>query len=121
MLKTTKVELDLPDFKFQIGDIVVVQNSENDKTMSFLIKGMKMRGSWEVEFTEESPPLVNTFIADSGVQGVDPTMGYEEAYYATISCKGSFCDCKELTVLEAGKDFLWDKQRLEHRGTIRED
>jgi len=44
-----KVEFDLPDFKFHIGDVIERKNEHNDKSVFVCIVSSSMDGVWAID------------------------------------------------------------------------
>lgn len=111
-----KIELEIADPRFTIGDIVEIPNERNDKSMFYQILSWRYWGRfWEITLTgegaamkvEERPQVMSTNPDDSG--GV----------YETKILEGSYYDYDPPKVWQGSDNLPLSQRMVDRRGKLK--
>lgn len=110
-----KVEIDIPDFRFAIGDVVELPNEFNDKSILLkVIKGSSY-GIWEAELRKDG---VFTFAKEEEL-GVKSTIRPEYVGQYTMEVlPGSYHDSNPATEWAASDFLTLDRAEVDERGKL---
>lgn len=110
-----KLEIEVPDFKFDICDVVEVKNERNDKSVFVRVLSGTMDGGWRYDLGR----FTAVWISPAAVLVANPGDDGTRSYYVTQLLPGSFTDSDPGKPLDG---FLtWNKGELEKRGILRHD
>ena len=93
-----KVEFDLPDFKFHVGDVIERKNEHNDKSVFVCIVSSSMEGGWTINETLNS---------------AGPSFLVQHGHYITSVQSDSYYDHIDKRLIRPGKCICFEKEKLE--------
>lgn len=107
------VQLELPDPKFKVGDVVQIDNEHNDKHIYFRVTDFMFSGFWEYSATKGAK------VEEERKVGSCTTDISEYAHVYEGTCElDSWKDCLEPIPLEGF--MVFDYAELELKGKLKE-
>ena len=105
-----RVEIVLPDHRFNIGDIVRMDNERNDKSIYFRVTNFEYEGTWSVDGVEG-------VLVQQRFKGAIPTheSPYAAYYHGTLE-PNSWTDSVEPAPLEGW--MVFDVVELDTKGAL---
>ena len=111
-----KVTIEIPDFKFSVGDIVQLPNTRNSKSIYFRIANAVNSGGWAVDLvggwvrTREDVPAA-----------LSNTGPLTSALYYGFVVGDSWHDCQPAEKWTGSTYLAISKEELEQRGVLQND
>lgn len=106
MVVSMKIQIEIPDPKFKVGDVVKVKNERNEKSMFLRVNSIEMVGEW-VHREEGAWEQPITF-AQLGPM----------AFYYTVALSGSYYDSDVIDLMDVGSHLPFAMNEMERNGEL---